>query len=143
MMLMPARTISVSIARPPDAVYAYASDVRNLPHWAPGFAKAVRRGAQVWEVDTADGSVGFEFVPPNELGVLDHRVLVSAEPAVWNHMRVIGNGDGAEVLFTLFQPTGVADEDFRGDLDLVESDLMTLKRLLEEDQRQGAGSLQP
>ena len=135
MILMPARTISVSIARSPDAVYAYACDVRNLPHWAPGFAKAVRRGARGWEVETIDGSVGFEFVSPNELGVLDHRVVGNEEPAVWNHMRVIGNGDGAEMLFTLFQPTGVTDEDFQGDLDLVESDLRTLKRLLEEDQR--------
>jgi len=131
MILMPARTVSVSIARTPEAVYAYARDVRNLPHWAPGFAKAVHQGESGWEVETADGPVGFEFVPPNDLGVLDHRVLGGDAPAVWNHMRVIGNGDGAEVLFTLFQPIGMTEEEFAKDLGLVESDLQTLQRLLQ------------
>jgi len=50
-------------------------------------------------------------------------------------MRVIANGDGAEVLFTLFQSPGVADDQFRRDVELVESDLQTLKGLLELDER--------
>ena len=41
--LRPARTGSVTIERDPRAVHAYVADPRNLPHWAPGFARSVRQ----------------------------------------------------------------------------------------------------
>jgi hypothetical protein len=131
MVLMHARTVSVSVLRDPDAVHEYLSDPRNLPDWAPGFAKSVREEGGGWVVETADGTVRIAFVPDNRLGVVDHRVTGEGGLDVLNPMRVIANGDGAEVLFTLFQPAGMADARFQRDLGLVESDLQTLKRVLE------------
>ena len=135
MTALSARTVSVSIDRDPDAVYRYVRDPRNLPHWAPGFAKAVRADTGGWVVETADGPVRVTFAADNVLGVLDHRVSDDQGLDVLNPMRVIANADGAEVLFTLFRSVDASDDQFRGDLGLVEADLQTLKRMLEGSAR--------
>lgn len=131
----PARTVSVSVDRDPYAAYEYISDPRHLPDWAPGFAKSVHQEGDGWVVETADGTVGIAFVPENRLGVVDHRVTGDDGLDGLNPMRVIANGDGSEVLFTLFQPSGTPDDQFQRDLSLVESDLQTLKRVLEGGER--------
>ena len=130
--LHPARTISVSIARDPAEVYAYVVDPRNLPAWAPGFARAVRQDPTGWVVDTADGPVRLAFVPRNDLGVADHHVTDDAGLDLWSRMRVLPNGDGAEVLFTLFRTPDLTDAAAARDLELVQGDLRALQRLLED-----------
>jgi hypothetical protein len=47
-------------------------------------------------------------------------------------MRVVKNGDGSEVIFTLFQPPEMSDERFAEDAKLVEQDLFSLKNIIEE-----------
>lgn len=74
MMTSPARTVSVSVERDPEVVYDYICDARNLPLWAPGFAKSVREEVGRWLVETEAGTVGIAFAPDNPLGVVDHRV---------------------------------------------------------------------
>ena len=46
-------------------------------------------------------------------------------------MRVIPNNSGSEVIFTLFQLPDISDEKISEDAGLVESDLMSLKNVLE------------
>jgi hypothetical protein len=48
-----------------------------------------------------------------------------------NAMRVIPNGTGCEVLFTMLQYPGLADEQYRTDLETLRSDLKTLRGVLE------------
>jgi hypothetical protein len=47
-------------------------------------------------------------------------------------MRVIANGEGSEVLFTLFRTAGMSDAQFAADAQWVERDLAELKRFLEQ-----------
>ncbi|MEP7025062.1 MAG: hypothetical protein ABJB47_14970 [Actinomycetota bacterium] len=46
-------------------------------------------------------------------------------------MRVIANGDGCEVLFTVRRLPGLSDEDFTRDVGLVAADLTRLEQVLE------------
>jgi hypothetical protein len=46
-------------------------------------------------------------------------------------MRVVANGSGSEVLFTLFQLPGMSEEAFVADAGMVERDLRGLKSRLE------------
>lgn len=78
------------------------------------------------------GRVAFVFVPRNEYGVLDHDVTLPNGETVYNPMRVIADGTGCEVIFTLRQRDGVTAEEFEHDAAAVATDLATLKRLLEE-----------
>ena len=127
----PARTVSISVDRAPDVVYTYLTDPRHLPGWAPGFARSVHEQGDGWVVETTAGPMRIEFAPANGFGVVDHRVTSDDGLDSVNPMRVIGNGDGSEVLFTPFWPAGIAVEEFQRDLDRVEADLRALKRVLE------------
>jgi hypothetical protein len=82
-------------------------------------------------VETPDGPATVRFVATNEWGVLDHVVSPAPGVEVRVPMRVVPNGAGSEVLFTLFQPPAMSEEKFAEDLRWVERDLGTLKRLLE------------
>jgi hypothetical protein len=123
--------ISERIDRPADEVYEYASDPANLPTWAPGLGEAVENVDGQWFVETPSGRVGFAFVERNAHGVLDHEVTLPSGEVVYNPMRVIPDGDGCEVVFTLRRLPGVSDEDFARDAGLVQADLARLKRVLE------------
>jgi hypothetical protein len=50
---------------------------------------------------------------------------------VYIPMRVVANGEGSEVIFTLFRTPGMSDESLERDIDWVTGDLATLKELLE------------
>ena len=129
--LLRCRTLSVSIDCPPARVYTFVRNPENLPRWAGGLASAVRKSADGWIVETADGPLGFAFVADNDLGVLDHRVTLAPGVDVLNPMRVVANGAGSEVSFTLFQLPGITAEKFVEDARLVQRDLQSLKALLE------------
>ena len=125
------RTLSVSINRPPKQVYAFVRNVENLPRWASGLGTAVRKGPEGWILDTVNGPLGFAFVADNDLGVLDHVVTIAPGVDILNPMRVVANGTGSEVSFTLFQLPGMTAEKFEEDAGMVARDLRSLKALLE------------
>lgn len=128
-MVLPSRTLSVSIHSPPDAVYAFASRPENLPRWS--FIEKVSQTTGGWLAQTPDGAVTIRFVEENRFGVLDHFVRVAPETEVYAPMRVIANGDGAEVLFTLFRLSSMTDEQFERDAQTVQRDLEKLKCVIE------------
>ena len=119
--LQPCRTLSVSIDCPPARVYAFVRNAENLPRWI-AFIRSVRHEIGEWIAETSEGVMRFTFVADNDLGVLDHRVTVAPGVEFLNPMRVIANGSGSEVSFTLFQLPGTTTEKFDEDTGLVQRD---------------------
>ena len=107
--------LSTHVARPAAEVYAYAADPAHLPEWAAGLTDDVR----------------VTFVPANDLGVLDHEVTLPDGTSFTAPMRVLPDGDGCEVVFTLRRAPGTTDEAFGADADAVRADLETLRTLLQ------------
>jgi hypothetical protein len=134
-MTLHSKHLSESIDRPADEVYDYASDPVNLPEWAPGLGSSVEKVGEQWFVETSMGRVGFAFVERNDFGVLDHDVTLPSGETVHNPMRVIRDGNGSEVVFTLRRLPNMSDEEFARDTEAVAADLARLKRLLESDSR--------
>jgi hypothetical protein len=130
-MTAESRHLSQWIGRPAAEVYAYVSDPANLPRWAPGLGSSVENVDGKWFVQTTGGRVGFAFVPRNEYGVLDHHVTLPSGETFHNPMRVIPDGAGSEVVFTLRRPANMSDDDFARDAGLVAGDLTRLKQILE------------
>jgi hypothetical protein len=125
------RTVSVAVARPPGEVYAFAAVPENLPRWASGLGTDGERDGDAWVTRMDVGTVRVRFVPRNDLGVLDHDVTFPDGTVVTNPMRVVPNGAGSEVSFTLFRRPGVTAAAFDADAATVLGDLRALKRLLE------------
>jgi hypothetical protein len=132
---MRSRHVSVWIEVAPDAVYAYASEPRQLATWAAGLTEGgLRLTPRGWVADSPMGEVSVEFTPTNALGVLDHVVRLPSGEAVYNPMRVVPAGveeKSCEVVFTVRQRPGMTDEQFEADVAAVAADLETLRGLLE------------
>jgi hypothetical protein len=129
--LFEVRNITVSIRRSPGDVHTFVSNGENLPRWASGLGKTIRRVDGDWVADGAIGEVRVRFVPPNDLGVADHDVVLETGDTVHNPLRVVPNGTGSTVIFTLMRLPGVSEQQFDEDARTVEKDLATLRALLE------------
>jgi hypothetical protein len=131
-----AATVETYIARPLAEVYGYLSDPGNLPAWASGLCRSIeRQGNELWVGQTVSGQVTIRFAGPNEFGILDHHVSLPDGSDVYVPMRAVRNGEGSEVMLTVFRRPGMTDAAFEADLRLVERDLAALKTTLE---RRGA-----
>ncbi len=135
--LRAARTLSISLAAPAADVYAFVADPRRLPEWATGLGTTptpLPDGA--WRLETPAGPIRVVFAPANDFGVVDHVVtpLTRGGPAVDVPLRVIPNGNGSEVMITLFQQPGMSDAQYAADGALVHADLERLKHVLEHQQ---------
>ncbi len=127
------RHISVSVERPPTQVYAFAANLDNLPHWASGVGNTVRREGDGYVLEGGPlGKITYRPTPKNDLGVLDHDVTLPSGQTVHNPLRVLPNGEGSELVFSVFRLPGVSESDFARDTATVEKDLRTLKRLIEK-----------
>jgi hypothetical protein len=112
-------------------VYAYVSDPKHIPDWAPGLGQGVEEVDGDWFVETGMGRVKVVFVPPNDYGVLDHEVTFPTGEVFLNPVRVVPYGDGCEIAFTVRRMAGVSDADFTRDVAAVTADLARLRRILD------------
>src|SRR5512138_453281 len=126
-MIYPSTTISMQIAREPAAVYAFVSALENFPRWATTFCKSIRKEQDNWVMETSLGPMSIRLAPPNSLGVLDHYLTPPSGETLYVPLRVVANGSGSELLFTLFRLPGVSDESYAADAALVRQDLATLQ----------------
>src|SRR5436309_904703 len=113
--MLAARTLSMPIDCPAATVYAFVSKRENLAKWAAGL----------------DPSLQVRVAPKNDLGVADHYVTVAPGSEIHVPIRVLANGSGSLVLFTLFRQPEMSDDKFAEDERMVAADLERLKRLLE------------
>jgi len=126
------RTITVRIDRPLDKVYEFLVDPANWNQWAFGLGKNIRRSQDGWIADSDGGVTRVQFTARNSFGVLDHTVLRASGQRVYVPMRLLENGSGCELLFTLFREPSISDAQFASDAAFVEHDLKGLKMLLEK-----------
>jgi hypothetical protein len=123
--------LAVSIDRTAAEVYDYARDPAHLPEWAAGLAGGIARVDGEWVADSPMGPVVVRFAEVNPFGVLDHDVTLPDGTTVTNPLRVLPDGAGCEVVFTLRRAPDTTDEAFDADAAAVTADLATLKRVVE------------
>jgi hypothetical protein len=128
---MKADTKTISIHARPARVVDFLADPMNLPRWAVGFAKGVRREGERWIVTTGGGEMGVRVVAERSTGVVDF--FMSPAPGVEGlaASRVVPAGEGAEYVFTQFQPPDMPDDVFAKNVQAVAHELTMLKALLE------------
>lgn len=114
MMTMRADTQVVTIPANVEEAFAFLAEPENLPRWAVGFARGIRRDGEDWIVLTSQGDVAVRFVTDAERGTIDFHITVGPNAEAVAYSRVLPNADGAEYVFTQFQGPGMPDEVFAG-----------------------------
>ena len=133
-MLFPVKHINVSINRPWEEVYQYISNPEHLPQWAAGLSDAtLNREGNDWVANSPMGRVKIRFAENNRYGIVDHDVTLPSGEVNTNPLRVIENGDGSDVVFTLFRRARMSDDEYMKDAGMIEKDLHTLKEILENE----------
>lgn len=131
--MLESRTISISIDRPWHEVYEAIWRPEYFQKWASGLSQSsLKKEGAHWMAEGPDGPVRIRFTDHNGFGVMDHYVDTGAGPEIYVPLRVIANGDGAEVLLTLFHQPGMSDETFMADADWIARDLAALKALVSQ-----------
>ena len=133
MSTAPVQTLSISIERPFATVYEFLAIPENFPRWASGLASGLNRVNDEWIAQTPEGPLRVKFTAHNPFGVADHYVVPESGSSIYIPMRVIANGSGSELIFTLFRQPDMSDEKFAADAAWVRRDLQTLKELLEAE----------
>src|SRR5688572_18082703 len=114
METMRADTRAVTIPTSYEAAFAFLTDPENLPTWAVGFGRAIRRAGDAWLVSTGQGESPIRFAVAAERGVIDYHLTPAPGVEAVAYSRLVPNGDGVEYVFTQFQAPGMPDEVFAG-----------------------------
>ena len=126
-------TRTVTIDAPPDAVFAFVADPTNLPAWAVGFCRTIRRGTgdDQWVVTTAHGDVPIRYVTDERTGTIDFYFSVVPGSDVTAFSRVVPNGHGTDYIFTQFQSIGMSGEVFDAQTRALTEELQVLRGLMQ------------
>ena len=131
--MLETRTLTVQIGRPLATVYAYLAEPMNLPSWSPiPQADFVQVGENDYSARGLQGAVIIRFTPPNEFGVLDYQLTTADGDSHAVPVRLYANGEGCELAYTLFRRAESSDADFISDAEWLQTDLLTLKTMLEQ-----------
>jgi hypothetical protein len=122
-------TQSVTLPADHEEVFDFLANPENLPQWAVGFCRSIRRDQDRWLVDTGHGEVPMRYITDATLGVIDFHFSPAPELDAIARSRVMPNDTGAEYLFTQFQAPGTSDEVFEAQRTTLTDELEVLRRL--------------
>ncbi|GGW13098.1 hypothetical protein GCM10018980_76260 [Streptomyces capoamus] len=113
-------------------VFAFLADAANWPAWAVVNVKSIEPtdDPDWWAMTTPLGPAKLRLRADARYGILDHDYL--DDTASWSvPARVVANDTGSEFMITFFQPPAFTDAFFDEQVALVDTELATLKRILE------------
>lgn len=126
------KTITLPIARPVAEVYEFLLEPRNYPRWAASLGGRFEHvGGRDWRAETPHGPVIIRFAERNGLGVLDHAVFREGEQPRMRMVRVVPNGEGCELIYTIFKGDELSVEGFASETEWTATELEVLKTYLE------------
>jgi putative heme iron utilization protein len=124
------RNLKISMDCNIDEAYEFLSVPENFPKWASGLGKLHKKD-DIWLVDTPDGTMKIRFSERNKFGVLDHWVMPNPNATIYIPMRLVSNGRGCDLIFTLFRLPDMTQQNFDADAEWVMRDLQAARQLLE------------
>jgi uncharacterized protein YndB with AHSA1/START domain len=134
-LLMPSSSVqrsetrTISIRANPSAVFDLLSDASAFPRWAPAFAPAIRPDGDHWIVERDGSEARIAVRVSRDSGTVD--ILRAERPTSGAFMRVLPNGEGSELLFTLFFPAGTDEQAVVAQMTTVEQELEAVRSLCE------------
>jgi hypothetical protein len=130
METMRSDTKAITIPASFETAFAFLTDPANLPRWAVGFARAIRREGETWLVTTAQGEFPIHYEVDAGHGVIDYHLMPAPGVEAVAYSRLVPNGEGVEYVFTQFQAPGMPDAVFAGQVTALAEELAILPAIL-------------
>ena len=112
---MKSHTVTTVLPAPQSVVFAYMSEIENLPEWATEFARELRRDDEGYTVVNNQGEFRFEIRADERTGVIDMLAGPSTEQMAVFPTRAVELAEGLTAYsFTMFQGPDMPDELFEG-----------------------------
>ena len=112
---MKSHTVTTVLPAPKSVVFAYMSEIENLPAWATEFARELRRDDDGYTVVNNQGEFRFEIRADERTGVIDMLAGPSTEQMAVFPTRAVELAEGLTAYsFTMFQGPDMPDELFEG-----------------------------
>ena len=127
---MRADTQAVTVPGGYRSIFTFLADPANLPTWAFGFARGIRREGERWVVVTGHGEVPVRVEADEARGVIDFHLEPAPGVEAVAYSRLLPNGDGAEYVFTQFQTPGMPDDIFSGQRAALAEELAILPAII-------------
>lgn len=134
--MLESKVITCSVQRSAQDLYEMLWQPESFTRWASGLSStSLECDDQGWKAQGPEGPLRITFTKHNALGVMDHWVDLGDGRIIYVPLRIVPNGDGSEVMLTLFRQFGMSAEKFAEDEAWVRRDLVALKAFAEEAQR--------
>ena len=125
---MHADTQTITLPVSFEEAFSFLAQPENLPRWAVGFARGIRREGDDWIVQTAQGEMPVRVVADALRGTIDFHMRAPGIEVI-AYSRVVPNDAGTEYVFTQFQQPGMADDVFAGQRAALAEELAILPML--------------
>jgi cold-inducible RNA-binding protein len=123
-----AKTLTASLPGNPQTIFAFIADSENLSSWFSSFCRSLRRENGSLLVESPRGAVPVRFVRNDHSLVLDIVVQPAEGIELTHAIRLLSNGEGAEMVWTLVKPLGLLDSVFHEQLRWAGSALNALRK---------------
>ena len=110
---MSAHTQTGHFKAPPEKLFAFISNIENLPKWATAYAKSVRKEGGDYIVTTPDGDIFQTIDADNKTGIIDlHGGPTKEQMWTWPARVTSDNMGGSILAFSCIQMPHQSDAEF-------------------------------
>lgn len=125
---MKSRTVTTVLSASQREVFAYMSEIENLPEWATEFARELRHDEDGYRVVNNLGEFRFEIRADEGTGVIDMLAGPTADEMAAFPTRAVALPDGRTAYsFTMFQSPGMPDELFEGQFESLKREFANIE----------------
>jgi hypothetical protein len=123
-------TQTIRLTADADAAFEFVADPANLPKWAVGFCRSIRREDQHWVVETGAGECPMIVEVDPRRRTIDFHMSPAPQVTASAYSRVIDCGQGCEYVFTQFSVPGMPDAAFEANIEALKEELTVLRAVL-------------
>lgn len=123
---------NILIEAPPEKVFEYIADPKNLPRWTKAFSYADDKKA-VLETPNGKLEVGLEVKASKEFGVIDWYMTMPDGNVGAAYSRVTRNGNHSVYTFVLMAPPGPVEQvegTLKQQMLLLQEEMQNLQKIL-------------
>lgn len=116
----------------PEKLFAFLSNIENLPKWATAYVKELKKVGSDYKVVTPMGEMYQMFDCDAKTGVIDmYGGLTKEEVWRWPARVATDNMGGSTFAFTCIQMPDQPDEAFEGQCHALDEEFKNIRRLVE------------